>query len=276
MTLSRLFFKLNLPYYSLIKIEIMSFKSLVLLIISSLLLFACQNQPEKAAAKKVVKKAAEVEIVELTNSITEKEKAAGWQLLFDGRSLEQWKGYGMDGELPKTWLARDGEIVGQGKDNLITKEQYNNFELSLEFNLTEAANSGIFYFVKEIDGQPIYQSAPEYQLVDNQTYLNTQGADFMHKHLTADAFNLYDGIINPAIKHGKWYTAKIKVEKGHVEHWLNGKLCIEYDWNSPEWKELVANSNFNQTYFATSPKGHIGLQGWGNDIRFRNIKIRRL
>ena len=94
------------------------------------------------------KKPTEVEVVELTNSITEKEKKEGWQLLFDGRSLEQWKGYGLNGELPKTWSAREGEIVGQGKDNLITKEQYDDFDLTLEFNLTEAANSGIFYFVK--------------------------------------------------------------------------------------------------------------------------------
>lgn len=237
-----------------------------------LLLFACQNQPKEKAEKN--KK--EGTVVELTNFITDKEKAAGWELLFDGRSLEKWKGYNMNGELPKTWQARDGEILGQGRDNLITKEQYEDFDFTLEFKLTEAANSGIFYFVKEIEGQPIYQSAPEYQLVDNETYLNTQGADFMHKHLTGDAFNLYDGVINPGIMKEKWYQARIKVEKGHVEHWLNGKLCIEYDWDSPEWKALIANSNFNQTYFATSPKGYIGLQGWGNDIKFRNIKIRRL
>ncbi len=252
----------------------MQFKSFGLLVINIFLIFACQNQTAEKATKKVIKKP--IEVVALTNSITEKEIKAGWQLLFDGRSLDKWKGYNLNGGLPETWQARNGEIVGQGKDNLITKEQYDDFELSLEFNLTEAANSGIFYFVKEIDGQPIYQSAPEYQLVDNQTYLNTQGADFMHKHLTGDAFNLYDGIINPAIGKGKWYKAKIKVEKGHVEHWLNDKLCIEYDWDSPEWKELMANSNFNQAYFATSPKGHIGLQGWGNDIRFRNLKIKRL
>ena len=252
----------------------MKFNYLFFLLSSLLLLFACQDQPEKTSVKKVVKKPA-IETVTLTNSITEKEKKEGWQLLFDGQSLDQWKGYNMEG-IPAAWQAIDGEIVGRGKDNLITKEQFADFELTLEFNLTEAANSGLFYFVKEIADQPIYQSAPEYQLVDNQTYLNTQGADFMHKHLTGDAFNLYDGIINPGIRHGKWYQAKIKVQDNHVEHWLNGKLCIEYDWNSEEWNELVGNSNFKQDYFATSPTGHIGLQGWGNDIRFRNIKIRRL
>ena len=252
----------------------MQFKSLFFLVINILLVIACQNQPKETPAKKVLKKPTS-ETVTLTNSITEKEIKDGWQLLFDGRSLDQWKGYNMEG-LPITWQAIDGEIIGRGKDNLITKEQYDDFELTLEFNLTEAANSGLFYFVKEIADQPIYQSAPEYQLVDNQTYLNKQGADFMHKHLTGDAFNLYDGIINPGIGHGKWYQARIKVEKRHVEHWLNGKLCIEYDWNSPEWNELVSNSNFNKTHFATSSKGHIGLQGWGNDIRFRNIKIRKL
>jgi len=238
---------------------------------------ACQNQSKKPTSKKTEAKPEKVAVLELTNSITEKEIADGWELLFDGRSLEKWKGYNMEGDaIPATWQAMNGEILGRGKDNLITKEKYSDFDFTIEFKLTEAANSGIFYFVQEIPDQPIYQSAPEYQLVDNQTYLNTQGADFMHKHLTGDAFNLYDGIINPAIMKEKWYTARIKVEKGQVEHWLNGKMCIEYDTNSAEWKALVANSNFNKDYFAANTTGHIGLQGWGNDIKFRNIKIKRL
>jgi len=248
-----------------------------LFFVTSFLLIACQGQPENSSTKKKVEKPVKkIEVVELTNSITETEKAAGWELLFDGRSLEKWKGYNMNGQLPTSWQAIDGEIVGRGKDNLITKEQYDNFDFTLEFKLTEAANSGIFYFVQEIEDLPIYQSAPEYQLVDNQTYINTQGADYMHKHLTGDAFNLYDGVINPGIMKEKWYTARIKVEKGHVEHWLNGKLCIEYDWNSPDWKERVASTSFNKATFAAKSAGHIGLQGWGNDIKFRNIKIKKL
>ncbi len=240
-------------------------------------LLSCQNQSETPTTKKIEAKPEKVQVVELTNSITQKEKTDGWELLFDGRSLDKWKGYNMEGgAIPATWQAANGEILGRGKDNLITKEKYSDFDFMIEFKLTEAANSGIFYFVQEIADQPIYQSAPEYQLVDNQTYLNTQGADFMHKHLTGDAFNLYDGVINPAIMKEKWYTARIKVEKGKVEHWLNGKLCIEYDFNSTEWKELIANSNFNKQYFAKNTTGHIGLQGWGNDIKFRNIKIKKL
>lgn len=241
------------------------------------IILSCQNQTETPVTKNKEVKPDKVQVVELTNSITQKEKDDGWELLFDGRSLAKWKGYNMKGDaIPATWHAANGEIVGRGKDNLITKEKYSDFDFTVEFKLTEAANSGIFYFVQEIADQPIYQSAPEYQLVDNQTYLNTQGADFMHKHLTGDAFNLYDGVINPAIMKEKWYTARIKVNKGQVEHWLNGKLCIEYDFNSTEWKELIANSNFNKQYFSTNTTGHIGLQGWGNDIKFRNIKIKRL
>ncbi|MEM1121592.1 MAG: DUF1080 domain-containing protein [Bacteroidota bacterium] len=244
-------------------------------VLLSCLLFlgACQDPSHQTVAEKPTEK---VEVVELTNSITKKETVKGWTLLFDGRSLDQWKGYNMNGALPSTWQVVNGEIVGRGKDNLITKEQYNNFELTLEFKLTEAANSGIFYFVQEIPNQPIYQSAPEYQLVDNATYLETQGADFMHTHLTGDAFNLYDGIINPAIRQDKWYQARIRVNDGHVEHWLNGKQCIEYDWNSADWKERVDKTSFNKEIFAAKASGHIGLQGWGNDIKFRNIKIRRL
>lgn len=254
----------------------MSKGTVLLMITMFLLLLSCQlesPQSSQSATSKVEKKTNKPPI---PNTLTEREKKEGWQLLFDGKSLEYWKGYNLDGKLPTSWNVRDGIIIGRGKDNIITKETYQNFELRLDFNLSEAANSGIFYFAKELPEKAIYQSAPEYQLVDNQTYLDKQGADIMHKHLTGDAFNLYDGIINPAIRHGKWYQALIRHKDGHVEHWLNEKLCIEYDWDSEDWKEKVANTAFDPTIFGTTNNGHIGLQGWGNDIQFRNIKIRRL
>ncbi|MEM6317067.1 MAG: DUF1080 domain-containing protein [Bacteroidota bacterium] len=249
---------------------------LSLLVCSLCFSIACQNTAETTTVTKKEKPPKVAKTVELTNTITEKEIANGWQLLFDGRSLDQWKGYNLEGLPKEGWTAENGELVGDGGGDLITKEQFEDFELELEFKLSEATNSGIFYFAQEIPNSPIYHSAPEYQLVDNATYLDKQGADFMHKHLTGDAFDLYDGVINPGIVQNKWFNARIISEKGQVEHWLNGKLCIEYDWNSPEWNEKIANSKFNKETFAKVNSGHIGLQYHGNKVRFRNIKIRRI
>lgn len=255
----------------------MSLKQFAFWSISCLLIFAaCQNQPAETTKEEEAPKAEKVEVVELINSITDKEKADGWQLLFDGRSFEHWKGYNLEGLPKEGWSAKEGVIVGHGGGDLITKEQYENFDLQLEFQLTKAANSGIFYLAQEIAGSPIYHSSPEYQLIDNATYIETQGMEIMNKHLTADNYDLHDGIINPAITHGKWYQARIVVKDSHVEHWLNGKKHVEYDLNSPDWQGLIEGSKFAKWPYAKTTKGHIGLQDHGNEARFRNIKIKKL
>jgi len=233
---------------------------------------ACSNQTDYQTVKKMERTSKTAD----ANTLSPEEIAEGWQLLFDGQSLSLWKGYNMDGLPKEGWFIRRGELVGKGGAALITKAKFENFEFKLDFQLTKAANSGIFYFVNEVLGEPIYRQAPEYQLIDNETYLNTQGAEIMHKHLTGDAFNLYDGLINPGIGHGKWYQAKIRVKDGQVQHWLNEKLCIEYDIHSKEWQSIVADSNFDETVFAKPAIGHIGLQYWASEVKFRNLKIRNL
>ena len=267
----------TIKFKSFKKRKTMKFKYLTLLIINSFLfLIACQNQPEKTPEKKEIKISNKVETLELLNSITDKEKDEGWQLLFDGRSFDHWKGYNLEGLPKEGWTAEEGVIVGHGGGDLITKDQYENFDLKLEFQLTKAANSGIFYLVQELEGKPIYHSAPEYQLLDNATYIETQGMDIMNKHLTGDNYDIHDGIINPAITHSKWYGARIVVNNGHVEHWLNGKKHVEYALNSPEWTALITNSKFGEWEYAKTTNGHIGLQDHGNEVRFRNIKIKKL
>jgi hypothetical protein len=251
------------------------YKLTLLAIAAFFCLIACQNQATETTTKKEKKKAKK-EMKAAPNTISQKEIKEGWKLLFDGKTFENWRGYNMEGIPTEGWEIKDGAMAGFGGGDLITKEQYENFELSLEFNMTEAANSGIFYFAQEIEGKRIYASAPEYQLIDNQTYIELQGADVMHKHLTGDVFNVYDGVINPGIGKETWHHARIKIKDNHVEHWLNGKLCIEYDWDSADWKESVANSGFNPELFGKKNKGHIGLQFHANKTRFRNIKIRTL
>ena len=252
-------------------------KQLIFLLLAAFFLAYCSSEPaNQSVATAASSTPKNPETVTLTNSITAEEKADGWVQLFDGRSFDNWRGYNQDGVPEKGWTIENGALVCNGGGDLITEKQYEDFDLKLEFNLSEAANSGIFYFVQEIDGQPIYYSAPEFQLVDNRTYIDNQGMDIMDKHLTGDNYDLHDGIANPGITHGQWYDARIVVKDHHVEHWVNGKKHVEYDWNSPEWQKLVNASKFKDWAYGKKGTGHIGLQDHGNVARFRNIKIREL
>ncbi|NJK84053.1 MAG: DUF1080 domain-containing protein [Saprospiraceae bacterium] len=223
-------------------------------------------------------------ITELShNTLTEAEKNEGWQLLFDGSSLDQWKGYNKL-SVGNSWQIDAGvlqlKVDGGSMDgnDIITKEQFRNFIFQTDFKLSKGTNSGIFYFVKEVADEPIWFNAPEYQLIDDEGYVASSGQELTKKHLTGDNYDLQSAAegkkLNPV---GEWNTAKIVVNNGRVEHYLNGEKTVEYDVNSEEWANLVAASKFSTyaTYGKTNP-GHIGLQDHGQEIAFRNIKIKKL
>jgi hypothetical protein len=217
------------------------------------------------------------------NTLTEVEKAEGWQLLFDGQSLDQWKGYTKQ-NVGSSWQIEEGvlrlKVEGGSMDgnDIITKEQFSNFIFQTDFKLSKGTNSGIFYFVKEVDGEPIWLNAPEYQLIDDEGYIASSGVELTKRHLTGDNYDLHASSegkkLNPV---GEWNTAKIVVNNGRVEHYLNGEKTVEYNVNSEEWAKLVAESKFSTyaSYGKTNP-GHIGLQDHGQEIAFRNIKIKKL
>lgn len=220
------------------------------------------------------------------NQLSAAEAAAGWQLLFDGQSADQWRGYMKEGFPENGWTIENGELVvlktpggsSTGGD-IITREQYENFELSLEFMISDSANSGIFYLAQEQEDTPIWYSAPEYQILDNQVYLNWEGEGDMdmHTHLTAENYDMQAAQQDHSKAVGEWNHARIVVNQGHVEHWLNGQKAVEYDINSESWKQQLANSKFSEyPQYGQATKGHIGLQDHGHEVRFRNIKIKVL
>ncbi len=220
------------------------------------------------------------------NTLTEAEKSEGWKLLFDGSTADQWRGYNQSALPALGWVVKDGALViektprpkpdGFGGD-IITKEQFGNFELQLEFMVTDTANSGIFYFVIEESGVPMYVNAPEYQILDNATYANMNPGSDMSKHRSGDNYDLQAAPEDYMKPKGEWNLAKIIHQDGHVEHWLNGNKCIEYQVGSEEWTTLVANSKFKDWKgYGKSSVGHIGLQDHQHEVRFRNIKIRQL
>ncbi len=209
---------------------------------------------------------------EAHNVLTDAEREAGWRLLFDGRSLDGWRGYNMDA-LPGGWAVEDGALtrVGRGGD-IITEEQFSDFELSLEWKLEEGGNSGVFY--RAVEGQEwIYHGAPELQVLDDANHVDGQDP----RTSAGSNYGLHPaprGVVRPA---GEWNTSRVVVRGSHVEHWLNGTRIVEYELGSPDWAELVANSKFAQwPAYGQAERGHIGLQDHGDPVWFRNLKIREL
>ncbi|MEM9885387.1 MAG: DUF1080 domain-containing protein [Bacteroidota bacterium] len=216
------------------------------------------------------------------NMLTEVEQEMGWQLLFDGTGMEGWKGYNMN-EIPDNWKVEDGILKvmptkEKPKDrDIITTDKYKDFELELDFMLTDAANSGILYFVKEVEDTPIWHSAPEYQLIDDENYLATASEDETRNHLSGENYDLQSAPGRYLKGTGVWNTARIVVKDKKVEHYLNGQKTIEYDLGSEAWKALVANSKFKDYEdYGSAEEGHIGLQYHDDEVYFKNIKIRRL
>ncbi len=209
------------------------------------------------------------------NKLTKQEKDAGWILLFDGKSMEGWRIYRYaDAD---NWAVSGGELFCKldgvkSRADLMTTGQYENYELTLDWKIAPEKNSGIIYMVNE-GNWASYESGPEYQLIDDHGYpeklKNTQlsGADY-------DMYPPVADVVKPA---GEYNHAKIIVNKGHVEHWLNGTRVVEYDLWSPEWKRLKEKSKWkNVPTYCKSPRGNIALQDHGGGTWFKNIKLKPL
>ena len=212
------------------------------------------------------------EIPPPVNTLTDAEREAGWELLFDGRTTDGWRGHMMDG-VPDGWQVVDGELtrVGPGRD-IITSEQFESFDLTLEWKVELGGNSGIFYRAAE-GPEFVYMGAPEMQILDDDNHPDGRSA------LTSVGTNFAlhpapRGLASPV---GEWNSVRIVVNGDHVEHWLNGVRTVEYELGSADWLERVAASKFNEwPEYGQASTGHIGLQGHGDRVAFRNIKIRRL
>ncbi len=207
------------------------------------------------------------------NILTPGELSSGWRLLFDGKTTGGWRGYRSTG-MPAGWRVVDGALTRvEPASDIVTEEQFRNFDLSLEWKLTTAgANSGIFYRATEGADQ-IYFSGPEMQVLDDDVHpdgksqLTSAGA----------AYGLYPaprGAVKPL---GQWNTARIVVDNDHVVHWLNGVKMADYVLGSADWQDRVRRSKFAKwSDYGKARQGHIGLQEHGNPVAFRNIKVRVL
>ena len=200
------------------------------------------------------------------------DRAAGWTILFDGVSVAAWRGY-KQSTLPVGWSVVDGALTRTGPaGDIVTRSEYTNFELTLEWKISPGGNSGIMYRVTE-DNEAPYESGPEMQVLDD-----TKHPDGASRLTSAGAcYGLYPGpagVVKPA---GEWNRVRIVVVGSHVEHWLNGVKVVEYTLGSPEWQAKVAASKFSQwPGYGRAARGRIALQDHGDEVAYRDIRIREL
>ena len=206
-------------------------------------------------------------------TLTAEQRAAGWKSLFDGSSTAGWRGYRSQ-TMPAGWSVVDGVLTKSGPvEDIISNNQYGNFELAFDWKLSTGGNAGVFYRGTE-EYDHIYWSAPEYQLLDDANHpdgksrLTSAGADYALYPSAA-------GVVKPA---DQWNSTLIVVQGNRVQHWLNGQKLLEYELGSADWQAKVKASKFNDyPNYGKAARGYIALQGdHDGTLSLRNIRIREL
>ncbi|RRQ47512.1 DUF1080 domain-containing protein [Maribacter algicola] len=219
------------------------------------------------------------------NALGVDEEKNGWQMLWDGKTTNGWRGARLDEFPDKGWEIEDGvlTVLSSGGEesaaggDIVTKETYGEFELKVDFKLTEGANSGIKYYVNtDLNKGPGSSIGLEYQILDDQRHPDAKLGNHEGSRTVSSLYDLIkaseDKPINPI---GEWNTAHIISKNGHVEHWLNGMKVLEYERGSDEYKKLVSESKYvTWPNFGEAEKGHILLQDHGDRVSFKNIKIK--
>ena len=205
------------------------------------------------------------------NALTRAERADGWILMFDGQTSEGWRGYNRT-DFPDGWIIEDGTLycTGQGGD-VIYDQKFLDFHLKIDWKISEGGNSGIFVLAQEMEGRPIWHTAPEIQILDNEAHPNVNPDQF--------APALYD-LIPPSVQNtrpaGEWNTVEVILDNGHLTIRQNDEDVVHTQIGTPEWEAMVDESKFPVEIFGILEPGYIGVQDHGDEVWFRNIKIKEL
>ncbi len=206
--------------------------------------------------------------------LTPAEKADGWKLMFDGKSLNGWRGYKTEAP-PAGWKIVNGELAlagGEEGGDLMTVEQYGDFEMRFDWKISENGNSGVIYRIATTEQSP-WQTGAEYQVLHNAGHsdgklpITSAGSVFAVKEPIKD-------VTKPL---GEWNEARIVAKGNHIEHWMNGIKIVEYEVGSPDWVARVQASKFAKlANYGRIKSGYIALQDHGNAVSYRNLKIKKL
>jgi len=225
------------------------------------------------------------QINQIANTISEKEAAEGWKLLWDGKSSEGWRGAKLDGFPEKGWSMEEGILKVHKSDggestnggDIVTTKPYKNFMLKVDFRITEGANSGIKYFVdtnlNKGQGSAI---GCEFQILDDRRHPDAKAGKDGNRTL-GSLYDLIPASADKPFRNGFFNTAMVVVEGNHVEHWLNGVKIVEYERNNEDWNQLVQTSKYKDwPNFGNAEEGLLLLQDHGDEVWFQNIKIKEL
>ncbi len=217
------------------------------------------------------------------NTLTDDEKSQGFRLLFDGTTTNGWHSY-LKGDSVIGWKVEDGILMTPGKTgaDLVSNEEFENFELRFDWNVEPKGNSGLIYKVIEDKKYPAtYESGPEYQIIDDNGYPpfmdNGKEVRINDKQKSGANYDMQAPSAFKANEPGTWNEAVLIVNKNHVEHWLNGEKVVEYEYGGPEWKKQLAVSKFTKWAYATPhAKGKIAIQDHDHVVKLRNVRIKTL
>jgi hypothetical protein len=218
------------------------------------------------------------------NALTNEEKKEGWQLLFDGKTTKGWHKYG-EKPVGSAWKVRDGYLyldttekenwqIKNGGD-IVSDEEFENFHLKLEWKIAKNGNSGIIFYIHEEKTKYNWpwETGPEMQVLDNTGHPDAK----IIRHRSGDLYDLISCTKETTKNYGEWNLAEVKCENGKLDLYLNNENVVSTTLWDDNWRKLVAASKFkNMPGFGTYKKGRIGLQDHGDEVCYRNIRIKKL